>query len=126
MLIASGGGLYTWSTSQTGDSIVVSPDSTSRYCVSANLNGCVDTACTMVYIETACAELFIPNSFSPNNDANNDFQCVLGNCIESMNFNVYNRWGELVFESTSQSICWDGTYKGRDLKASDYQITTSN
>jgi gliding motility-associated-like protein len=122
-LIANGGGLYTWSTGQTGDSITVSPDSTARYCVSANLNGCVDTACTMVYVETACGELFIPNSFSPNNDANNDFQCVLGNCIESMNFNVYNRWGELVFESISQSICWDGTFKGKDCNSGVYFYT---
>ena len=122
-LIANGSGLYTWSTGQTGDSITVSPDSTARYCVSANLNGCVDTACTMVYVETACGELFIPNSFSPNNDANNDFQCVLGNCIESMNFNVYNRWGELVFESTSQSICWDGTFKGKECNSGVYFYT---
>jgi gliding motility-associated-like protein len=122
-LIANGGGLYTWSTGQIGDSITVSPDSTARYCVSANLNGCVDTACTMVYVETACGELFIPNSFSPNNDANNDFQCVLGNCIESMNFNVYNRWGELVFESISQSICWDGTFKGKDCNSGVYFYT---
>jgi gliding motility-associated-like protein len=122
-LIANGSGLYTWSTGQTGDSITVSPDSTARYCVSANLNGCVDTACTMVYVETACGELFIPNSFSPNNDANNDFQCVLGNCIESMNFNVYNRWGELVFESTSQSVCWDGTFKGKECNSGVYFYT---
>ncbi|MFN4813457.1 MAG: gliding motility-associated C-terminal domain-containing protein, partial [Bacteroidota bacterium] len=56
-------------------------------------------------------------------DANNDFQCVLGNCIESMNFNVYNRWGELVFESTSQSICWDGTFKGKECNSGVYFYT---
>lgn len=119
-LIASGGGLYTWSTGQIGDSIIVSPDSSSRYCVSANLNGCVDTACTMVNLEVACGELFIPNSFSPNYDTNNDFQCVLGNCIESMSFYVYNRWGELIFESISQSVCWDGTYKGKECNSGVY------
>jgi gliding motility-associated-like protein len=67
----------------------------------------------MVYVEIECGDVFIPNAFSPNGDSNNDLQCVLGNCIESMNFAIYDRWGAKIFESTSQNNCWDGTYKGK-------------
>lgn len=67
-----------------------------EYCVTATLNSCLDTACTMVYLELECGDVFIPNAFSLMEDSNNDLQCVLGNCIESMNFlaAIYNRWGE--------------------------------
>ncbi|TAL58166.1 MAG: hypothetical protein EPN85_12200, partial [Bacteroidetes bacterium] len=33
-------------------------------------------------------------------------------CIQNMTFTIYDRWGEKVFETTDQKICWDGTYKG--------------
>jgi gliding motility-associated-like protein len=64
---------------------------------------------------TECGEVFIPTAFSPNKDGNNDLECVFGNCIQSMVFKIYNRWGEMVFESTEPATCWDGTYKGKEL-----------
>jgi gliding motility-associated-like protein len=112
-LIASGNGLFSWNNGEVNDSIIVAPKESTEYCVTATLNSCLDTACTMVYLELECGDVFIPNAFSPNGDSNNDLQCVLGNCIESMNFVIYNRWGEKIFESTSQNTCWDGTYKGK-------------
>ncbi len=42
-------------------------------------------------------------------------ECVRGNCIETIYFIIYDRWGEKVFETTDQKICWDGTYKGKLL-----------
>ena len=65
--------------------------------------------------------VYIPNAFSPNGDSNNDLQCVLGNCIESMNFVIYNRWGEQVFRRDnelpgSSNLGWDGTdFRGKML-----------
>lgn len=112
-IVASGVGLFSWDNGESGDSINVAPKETTTYCVSASLNSCVDTVCTIVYVELECGEVFIPNAFSPNGDNNNDLQCVLGNCIESMSFVIYNRWGEKIFESTSPNDCWDGTYKGK-------------
>ena len=83
-------------------------------------NGCTDSVCITVYVETPeipCGTLYIPNAFSPNNDLENDQECVIGNCIESMHIIIYNRWGEKVFESSDQTICWDGTHRNIALDA---------
>ena len=56
----------------------------------------------------------IPTAFSPNNDGVNDILFVKGFGITSMNLVIYNRYGEVVFESNDQSIGWDGTFKERD------------
>lgn len=62
-----------------------------------------------------CA-LFIPNAFSPDNSSKNDTQCLYGTaCIRSMSFNIYDRWGTKVFESTDPYVCWDGNYNGQPL-----------
>lgn len=77
-------------------------------------------------IELACEEpfIYIPNAFTPNGDGNNDVLFVRGPVIEKMLFRVFNRWGELVFESTSRSVGWDGTFKGRpcDPDVYDYYL----
>jgi gliding motility-associated-like protein len=65
--------------------------------------------------EVFCIEpfVFIPNAFSPNGDGNNDILYVRGNYIENMIFRVYNRWGEMVFESKDKNVGWDGVFKGK-------------
>jgi gliding motility-associated-like protein len=60
-------------------------------------------------------EIFVPSIFSPNDDGKNDQQCVFGNCIASMEFSIFNRWGEVVFSTTDQNQCWDGIYKGKKV-----------
>ncbi len=57
--------------------------------------------------------VFVPNSFSPNGDGNNDLFLVYGQDIKTLDLKIFNRWGELVFESTNQLQGWDGTYKGQ-------------
>jgi gliding motility-associated-like protein len=56
--------------------------------------------------------IFVPNAFTPNGDGNNDVVYVYSTMIKSINFYVYDQWGEMLFKSTSQSVGWDGTYKG--------------
>ncbi|MCS6935707.1 MAG: gliding motility-associated C-terminal domain-containing protein [Chitinophagales bacterium] len=56
--------------------------------------------------------LYIPNAFSPNGDGNNDVFMIYGQGIGSVDLTIFNRWGELVFESNNQFDGWDGTYKG--------------
>ncbi len=60
-----------------------------------------------------CGKLFVPNFFSPNNDGINDKLCVYGQCLESLSFSIFDRWGEKVFETTDQTVGWDGRYKGQ-------------
>jgi gliding motility-associated-like protein len=122
VIVATGGGSYNWipdiylSCSDCEDP-TATPSQTTTYCVEVNKNGCIDTACTTVTIEYNCGEVFVPTAFSPNGDNANNLECVYGNCIITMNFRVYDRWGELVFESTDPSFCWDGTYKGKLLSS---------
>ena len=58
-------------------------------------------------------QIFIPNTFTPNGDGINDVLLVYGYTIRSMQFMVFNQWGNKVFESNNQTNGWDGRYKGK-------------
>jgi len=64
--------------------------------------------------------LFLPNSFTPNGDGDNDIIYVRGNGINSIKFSIYNRWGQKVFETNNINEGWDGTYKGKTLNSGVY------
>ena len=64
--------------------------------------------------------VFIPNAFTPNGDGNNDILLVRGNNLTNILFRIFDRWGELVFETTDQSIGWDAKFKGRDVDPAVY------
>jgi gliding motility-associated-like protein len=123
VLSATGGGTYSWNTGETSQTITVSPTVTTTYCVEVtNSNFCTDTACVTVYVVNdsisnpgPCEELFVPSAFSPNGDGVNDVLFIRGGCIKTMNFAVYDRWGEKVFTTTDISQGWDGKYQNEDL-----------
>ncbi|MEM6807348.1 MAG: PKD domain-containing protein, partial [Bacteroidota bacterium] len=50
----------------------------------------------------------IPSAFSPNGDGVNDFFYIGSNLITEVDFKVYNRWGELVYQSQNPDFKWDG------------------
>ncbi|WP_187774917.1 gliding motility-associated C-terminal domain-containing protein [Pedobacter sp. BS3] len=58
-------------------------------------------------------QIFVPNTFTPNNDGKNDILYVYGNTIAKQRFRIYNQWGQLIYESLSQADGWDGTFKGQ-------------
>ncbi len=67
------------------------------------------------------ADFFVPNAFSPNNDGRNDKLKIAAPGIESFQyFRIFNRWGNLVFETSNSSIFWDGTFKGMAQPAEVY------
>jgi gliding motility-associated-like protein len=57
--------------------------------------------------------IYVPNVFSPNGDGKNDLFQVYGNNIMTVDMKIFNRWGELVYETNNQLAGWDGTYKGQ-------------
>lgn len=59
--------------------------------------------------------IFLPSIFSPNGDGNNDIFRVRGNNISEINLTIYNRWGEIVFETKDKSLGWDGAFNGSPL-----------
>jgi gliding motility-associated-like protein len=88
---------------------------------------CTKTAQVMVKtFEFICDEpyVFVPNAFTPDEDNVNDILYVRGPYVYEMIFRIYNRWGEMVFESTDQSKGCDGTFKGRpcDPDVYDYYL----
>jgi gliding motility-associated-like protein len=67
--------------------------------------------------------IYIPTAFSPNGVGNQDndvYQIIVGKNIESIGFKVFDRWGNLMFESTNKLFKWDGTYKGKPLNTGVY------
>jgi gliding motility-associated-like protein len=80
-----------------------------------------DTVLIKVY-EFICDEpfIFVPNAFTPNGDNENDVLFVRGPLIEGMIFRVFDRWGEMVFETEDRLIGWDGTFRGKPLDPDVY------
>lgn len=64
------------------------------------------------------ASVFVPNVFSPNGDGFNDVLRVRGKGIEELQFIIFNRWGEKVFETSDVNSGWDGTQNGEPMNLS--------
>lgn len=122
-LNASGGVAYRWLPNLgTGEKLLVSPTNNTLYCVEAtDANGCTDTACTTVSVtEPVISTLWVPNSFTPNEDQlNGQFKTPGTNIIEYRAF-IFNRWGELIYEWRDIEKGWDGTYQGAPVQDDIY------
>ncbi|MFY8129052.1 MAG: PKD domain-containing protein [Chitinophagaceae bacterium] len=90
--------------------------------VSQNTFGCLDTTCQPINAEVS--PLFdVPNSFSPNGDGTNDMIFVKGFGIVKMDWKIYNRWGNLVFNSNNIKLGWNGRVNGNIQPQDVYQYT---
>jgi len=81
-----------------------------------NGNGCRDTVERLVRIQNEVL-IFAPNTFTPDSDGYNDEWRVhiQGIDISSFHLELFNRWGELIFESYDPDGAWDGTYGGMGI-----------
>lgn len=120
-LSASGGISYSWSPAGglsciTCSSPTANNTQTTIYCVVVtDINNCTDTACILVTKDTACGRIFVPNAFSPNGDGQNDFLQLYYSCIKTIMFRIYDRWGEIIFETNDPSQKWDGSCNGKQM-----------
>ncbi|MEO6537964.1 MAG: PKD domain-containing protein [Ferruginibacter sp.] len=103
-------------------SIAIKPTQTTQYKVEvANAGGCVASSQVTVYVLCNGANVFIPNTFSPNGDGANEVFYPRGTGLFSIkSARVFNRWGELVYEKNNfqpndAGAGWDGTYHGQKL-----------
>ena len=78
-----------------------------------NSLNCFDTLSAQTINVIANPEMYIPNTFTPNGDGNNDLFKVRGPSFPVFYFAVYNRWGQLVFETEDVTQGWDGMFKGK-------------
>ena len=95
------------------------PQQTTTYTVMVtDTNGCTaEKSITIEVQNTACDEPFIylPNAFSPNGDGKNDVLYLRGLNLTDIYLAVYNRWGQMVFETRDQDVGWDGTFNGEPV-----------
>ena len=79
--------------------------------VAINVSGCTDTARQVIQAKVSPL-LDVPNAFTPNGDGINDIVMVRGFGIIKMSWKIYNRWGNVVFETSDRTQPWNGKYKG--------------
>jgi gliding motility-associated-like protein len=103
---------------------VAKPKKTTTYTLTATSpDGCTRTLNLTINVTIPeCAEpyIFLPNAFSPNGDGKNDVLYLRSNIADRMTLIIYNRWGEKVFETSNQSVGWDGTFRGKILDPDVY------
>ena len=90
--------------------------------IAENEFGCSDTSMNTLFVEPFT--VYIPNAFTPDGDEyNNNHMTVAALEAVEWEFKIYNRWGELVFETTDQHAEWDGTYHGQVAQSGIYTYT---
>lgn len=124
--------IWKWTPSENlscGDCLTptAKPVRTQNYMVEAsNQWGCSATDEITINVGCDLSQLFIPNTFTPNGDGQNDRFYPRGKGIGKVNrFRIYNRWGELVYELKDApvndlTIGWDGMHRGIPVKPDVY------
>lgn len=110
---------YQWNTGETTPTITVSERGLYAVTVQDAL-GCTYT--DSILVTTDCYPfIYIPNAFSPNDDRRNDrFKVAVSEYIIYFEMMIFNRWGELVFQTFTADFEWDGVYRGQKLPQGTY------
>ncbi len=114
---------YRWSNGSTGDRIENLENG--DYIVYAqDVNGCADSAFAKITFDNCCNP-FLPNAFTPNGDGQNDYyQFYYNGDVVLKSFQIFNRYGQKVFETENLNARWDGTVNGKlaDVGVYHYRI----
>jgi gliding motility-associated-like protein len=102
---------YLWSTGESQNKIVI--DAPGEYWLRVTgTNGCTATDTIVVFPKECMYGVYIPTAFTPNGDGKNDyFGAIVYGRVASFKLQVYNRFGEIVFQTTDPGKKWDGLYK---------------
>ena len=93
---------------------------TYNVCLTAyNSASCPAKACKQVSADVVPI-VGLPTGFSPNGDGENEILYVRGAAIATLDLKIFNRWGQLVFETTSQAVGWDGKFNGQPQPVDAY------
>ena len=123
------GSSYRWLPStgscDTCPQVTITPSKTiEQYtCIIGTAEGCTDTCNYTIHTEGIFGTIYVPNAFTPNNDGNNDVFQILGNNISLVRLQLFNRWGERVFDTPNINTPWNGYYKDQ-LQPSGIYIYT--
>jgi large repetitive protein len=101
----------------------VDPNESINVCLEiTSIGGCTDTICRSITFADDFV-MYVPNTFTPDGDAyNNVFVPVFpaGARIENYSLLIFDRWGEIIFESLDYQVGWDGTYHDKLVKDGTY------
>lgn len=119
----AGAATYSWSTGEDTDSVTVDQPGMYTVQIFRDDEPCIDEKVIEV-VEVGCGYLLeLPNAFTPNGDGVNDVFELLGYDFELIYFRIYNRWGELVFETIDPTAGWDGIYQEKPADLGVYTWT---
>ena len=98
---------------------IATPKFTTNYNILViDSNGCKNNTVVNVIVTCQGADIFVPNTFSPNGDGSNDVLYIRGKGLDRVkSLRIFNRWGQVVFEQQNFPVNnamngWDGKYKG--------------
>lgn len=119
---------YLWRpTNETTPTIVVS--ATGNYSLIATNRFANSTTCATsdkIEIKEGCEpRLFVPEIFTANKDGINDILQIPNAHITDFDLRIYNRWGEIIFESKDPEKIWDGSYNGKVIAPMMYAFVVS-
>ncbi len=109
---------YVWQDSSLLSSLTIHKPGTYWVTVS-NAIGCIASD-TILIKEECLDDVLLPNTFTPNGDGKNDFFFAVGLNVTSFHLQIFDRWGEKIFESDDMTIPWDGIYKNHVLEEDVY------
>ncbi len=110
---SSGAITYNWNFGDSNFSSTTNPVNTfttnGTYVVTLIVTAgpCSDTATTTIIVESGLS-LEIPNVFTPNNDGTNDFFTIKSSGVKEITLQVFNRWGEKLYDFAGAKAAWDG------------------
>ncbi len=103
---------YQWNTGSTLSNIAVSQPGIYWLMVGDN-NNCKGRDTIVISLKDCTKGIYFPSAFTPNNDGKNDkYKPLVYGRLTSYSFVIYNRWGQVVFNTNSVNDAWNGTYKG--------------
>lgn len=88
-----------------------------------NSNGCLSLVSNKIVTEIGCnaTNIYVPDVFSPNGDGINDVvKAICVGITKLKYFKIYNRWGNILFETSDESKGWDGRFRGQIQPADSY------
>jgi gliding motility-associated-like protein len=118
---------YAWSTGAMTQTTILAPPVAGNYTVTAtNSNNCTGTG-VLALLDECEPEIHVPTAFTPNNDGLNDVLQIFGVNVKTVEINIFNRWGQVVFSTkTSDGLAncttcfWDGRHNDKDALAGTY------
>jgi gliding motility-associated-like protein len=110
--------VFLWSTGATTPSINIT--TAGVYWVKINTGNCISSDTITVIGTLGEGVIFVPNSFTPDGDRVNDVFRAQGTDITSFHLSIFDRWGELLFETKNLNEGWDGYYKGNLVQQDVY------